>query len=133
MNGYDNILPFLNRLLYSFQSGNDLWHCFEKDFHESLVFVNNIHLSTHVSLYLFLFEYFNQNKLLTKYTLACCTNKIFNEVELEKPFVITKKIIKINSHTNGLNFAVWALVNKVQICITFNILGNMKIQTIILK
>ncbi len=104
MYSYDNILPFLNRLLYSFHSGTDLWCHFEKDFIDSIVLINNIHQPTHISLYLFLFEHFHQNKLLTKYALACCTNKIFNEVELEKPFVITKKKNKNSFTFKWFNF-----------------------------
>ena len=75
----NNVLPFLNRLLYSFQDNVTLWNQCELTFPKNNVYINDIEINNVNDLYNSIFKSLNENKLLTKYALACCTECVLQE------------------------------------------------------
>lgn len=76
MKTYDKILPFMNRILYSYSNNNELWHQFENDLPRMHVYLNEYKVEDIDFLHKFLYSFFGENKLLTKYALACCTQAV---------------------------------------------------------
>lgn len=110
MNTNDYVLPFLNRLLYSFSSGDILWAAFVDNVRTIRIFVNNQPINDHQQLYAFLYNTFNQNKLLTKYALASCTQMAFKDIYhmLGQELTDIKSYINIHIKTTpiGLIFRI---------------------------
>lgn len=82
MKTYDDVLPFLNRTLYSYHDSMALWQQFENDIPRLKLTINNSDISTtnkndHVKIHDFFYNELSGNTLLTKYTLASCTQAIF--------------------------------------------------------
>lgn len=77
---YDHLLPFLNRILYDFKDGTDLWNNFSVDVYKMNISVNTIAIQNHLYLYEFMHTFMNYNKLATKYCLSCCTHVILAEL-----------------------------------------------------
>tara|TARA_B100001758_G_C18133820_1_gene465295 strand:- start:26 stop:469 length:444 start_codon:yes stop_codon:yes gene_type:complete len=110
MNTNDYVLPFLNRLLYSFSSGDILWDTFVDNVRTINIFVNKQPINDHQQLYAFLYNTFNQNKLLTKYALASCTQVVLKDIYhmLGQQLTDIKSYMSINIKTtsSGLIFHV---------------------------
>ena len=80
MKTYDNTLVFLNRILYSFRDGTDLWKQFENDVTRMIINIQNSPIQNPQFIYDYLYNCMNKNKLLTKYTLCCCTQAALADV-----------------------------------------------------
>lgn len=74
MKTYDELLPFLNRIVYSFPSGILLWKAFENGVSKSRITIHALRVYDVQSIYNFLYSEFNFNKLLTKYAIASFTS-----------------------------------------------------------
>ena len=77
---YEHLLPFLNRIMYSFKDGTELWNHFSVDAYKMNISVNAIAIHNHLYLYEFMYTFMNCNKLATKYCLSCCTHVILAEL-----------------------------------------------------
>lgn len=76
----NNVLPFLNRLLYSFQDNITLWNQFEFDIStNNKVYINNIRFHNPTQIHDVFFHTFKEHKLLIKYALASCTSSVLQE------------------------------------------------------
>ena len=107
MSTNDNLLPFLNRLLYSFSDGYVLWKSFVDSVKYNHIFVNEQCISDHSELYFLFYTFFNQNKLLTKYALVSCTQMVFQDIYnvLEQQLTDIKSYITIRITTTPSGFS----------------------------
>lgn len=80
MKTYDDLLPFLNRIVYSFPSGILLWKAFESGVSQSHIIIHEVRAYDTQSIYNFLYSELRFNKLLTKYAIASFTLLAWQDV-----------------------------------------------------
>ena len=139
----NNVLPFLNRLLYSFQDNISLWNQFEFDIStNNHVYINNIKFHNPTQIHNIFFHTFNENKLLIKYALASCTSSVLQEayttIQNQTQSIIgqCKNIPEILTYiyvtNNNINFVIKKIIccydeymtelNKYEIVLMFSII-----------